>query len=236
MKFDLKEDQLMTEIEQLDTQINDLGKLIIQDESQLEKNLEILIEDEKRLESELKIANKELKNAVNSYYDKKRIHNSINTILNYTREEFQKKFNSEIFPFRKNQAGKFEPTEINISILMEYTLTDIVRNSSWKHESKKLKFFEYVKILYYFLGGFSMLIFIDNENLNGIFLYLSFFITFLIFSYALFSIFRINFYGKGTVNSFYEKFFKNNVESVYNEEIIFLDSVKTLDKELKKII
>ena len=236
MKFDLKEDQLMTEIQQLDTQINDLEKLMIQDEFQLGKNLEILIENEKRLENDLKIADKDLKNAVNSYYDKKRIHDSINTILDYTSEEFKKKFNSEVFPFRKIQGGKIQPLKINISMLMEETLTDIVRNSSWKHESKKLKFFEYIKILYYFFGGLSVLIFIDNENLNGIFLYLSFFICVLLFSYALFSIFRINFFGKGSVNTFYEKFFKKNVESVYNEEIVFLDSIKTLEKELKQII
>jgi len=236
MNFDLKEEQLLNEIENLDNQINKLEELIIKDENELNKKLEILYQDEKRLENDLKNANQDLKNAVNSYYDKKRIHESINKILEYTKDEFAKKYNSEVLPFRKNKAGKFQQVEINIPILMEETFSDIVINSSWKHQSKKLKYFEYFKIFYYFLGGLSIMILIDDQNLDGFLLYLSSFLCFLLFSYALFSIIRINFYGKGSINVFYEKFFKNNVEPAFNEQITYLDSIKTLEKELKQLI
>jgi hypothetical protein len=47
---------------------------------------------------------------------------------------------------------------------------------------------------------------------------------------------NINFFGKGSKNYFYEKFFKKEVEPIFQEEIILLDTIKELDKELKSLI
>lgn len=236
MKFDLKEDQIMSEIENLDLQIRNLEEIIIKDEKELDKIIDSLIEQEERLENDLKKAEIDLKHAVTSHYNKQIIEDSIQKILDYTKVEFRHKYNSDVLPFKKDKNGKFQQIDINLSILMEESLTDIVKNSSWKHDSKKLIFLEYLKILYFILGGVSILIFIGNQKLDGFFLYLSFFISFLVFSYALFSIQRIRFYGKGSRDKFYETFFKKTIESVYNEQIVFLDSIIGLEKELIKLI
>jgi len=236
MKFDLKEKQILVQIENLDSQVRNLEETIIIDEKEHENNLSLLTEEEKLLEDKLKKANEDLKNVVNSYYSKKKIHDSIEKIQLYINDEFQRKYNSEVFPFRKNKNGKYEELKISRSTLLEESFTDMVKTSRWKHSSKKLIFFEYLKIFFHILGGVSVLIFIDNENLDGFVLYLSFFICFLIFSYAIFSLAKLRFYEKGTVNIFYDKFFKKNIESVHGEEILFLDSINTLEKELKKLI
>jgi len=236
MKLIKQEEILNTEIEKLDQHIKKLEDLLINDKETLDNLINKLSQDEKELEVKLKDANENLKSEVLLYYNKKIIHEKINKILNYTDDEFEIKYKSKIKLFRPNSKGTLEETNISKTMLKKESFTQIIKNTSWKHESKKIVFFEWLKIIFYFFGAASLIFLVSDKNIEGFLSYLAIGLSLLTLSYTFFIYRNINFYEKGAINSFYEKFFKKNIEPVHQEEIIYLDSINELNKEIKQII
>ena len=96
--------------------------------------------------------------------------------------------------------------------------------------------FEYQKIFYYTIGFISLISLIYIGDIDGFLLWLSLFFSLIMLLHIRYRIVNINFFGKGSKNYFYEKFFKKEVEPIFQEEIILLDTIKELDKELKSLI
>ena len=237
MNFLKKEDEINLEIEKLNQNIKEVEDLLTEDKKELDDLLDKLILEQVRLENELKTSNAELRNKVSTFYDKKRINDEITKILNYTLDEFESKYKSIVNPFRKIDQGKFVPLNINLSLLKNESFTEIIKKSSWQHESKKILFLEWGKIILNVIGGFSIFVLVVLADLDNFFLiFIPFFWALITLNYVFFTYININYFGSGSMNYFYENFFEKNVETVYVEEIMYLDSICGLDEEIKKLV
>ena len=236
MKFKLQEDLIKSEIDHKDQQIKALDELILQEENNFNEALGKMALEQKELEDKLIKANQNLKLEVQSYYNKEKINSNIKKIINYNNERFKEVYKSEISSVKKNKEGKLYDFKFTLEMAMSEPFTDFVKNSTWKHESQKLKVFEYQKIFYYTIGFISLISLIYIGDIDGFLLWLSLFFSLIMLLHIRYRIVNINFFGKGSKNHFYEKFFKKEVEPIFQEEIILLDTIKELDKELKSLI
>ena len=237
MKIELKEKQLKAEIDELDQEIRLLEDLLVQQETEMKVSLDEYSNQIKVIEQNLSVANSELKKAVNEYLNREKIANYISEIENAIVDKFRTKYNSTVSPVKVIGYNKYDYIKVDYNLLKNYTFTEHIKNSSWKHNSKKLIINESFKIIYYLIGAISFFRLITFWNPEGfISIIFSLLIFFILLFYQIYLFWNIYLYKQGIESTFYKNYFKNNIESNFVEKIQFLDSIKYLDKQIKDLI